>query len=550
MATTEVALHSVPGRVSARPTARSGALYCAGLTTLALAVHGYHPYVEDGGLYLAGIKRLLNPRLYPYWTGFVTTHLKFSLFAPMVAGAVHLSHLSLMMVMLVLYIGSMWLTLFSGWLLTCRCALTRNQCMGAVTLLALMLTIPVAGTSLMLMDPYVTARSLSTPCGMLMLVGALDALIAWSENNQVAWKAMALLAGSFAFAAVMHPLMAAYSLSFVLLLVCLWIPDKRARMAATLGLSLLGVAVAGCMEWLGPANTAAYSLVARTRNYWFLSQWQWYEVLGLVGPLAILAAIARANGMRRENPAARRLAAMAAIVGLASILAALLFARVDERSYEFARLQPLRTYQTIYLLMLLALGAFLSDRVLKKSLMRWGSLVVLAGSGMALVQKQTFPASGHIEWPGHAAQNPWEQAFDWIRTNTPKNSAFALDANYIRAADEDSQNFKAIAERSAVPDDAKDGGIASIAPALTEQWIQGRAAQLGLDSGVSMADVTRLRALSVTWIVVRRETTTAFSCSYENGAVKVCPLPQLGSLPGYGREPDSPAARPVAPRPR
>jgi hypothetical protein len=34
-----------------------------------------------------------------------------------------------------------------------------------------------------------------------------------------------------------------------------------------------------------------------------------------------------------------------------------------------------------------------------------------------------------------------------------------------------------------------------------------------------------LRALSVEWMVVRRATSTAFPCSYENSAVKVCRLP-------------------------
>ncbi len=522
MATTEAAFSSVAEKSFRQPTAPAGALLCSLLTPLAVAVHGYHPYVEDGGLYLAGIKRLLNPHLYPYWSGFVTTHLKFSLFAPTVAGAVRLSHLDLMTVMLLLYVGSTWLTLFAGWLLTSRCAFSVRQCVGAVTVLALTLTIPVAGTSLMLMDPYVTARSLSTPCGILMLVGAVDALVAWTERNQVAWKGIALCAASFGFAAILHPLMAAYSLGFVLLLACAWIPERRARIAALAGLCALAIATAACLERLGPANTVGYAEVARTRTYWFLSQWQWYELIGLAGPVAVLYFISRG---RPARPAARHVASAAILAAMTSVAVALLFARVDARSYEVARLQPLRMYQTVYLLMLLAVGAFLAERVLKRNILRWGLLIAVTGTAMALAQRSTFPSSGHMEWPGRTPQNAWELAFDWARTHTPENAVFALDANYIREADEDSQNFRALAERSMLPDDAKDGGVASIAPALTGEWLQGKTAQTGLDRGVALADAARLRALSVGWIVVKRATPTAFPCNYENSAVKVCPLP-------------------------
>src|SRR6185437_6259446 len=110
-----------------------------------------------------------------------------------------------------------------------------------------------------------------------------------------------------------------------------------------------------------------------------------------------------------------------------------------------------RIYQTVYLLMLLAVGAFLAERLLKRRLLRWSVLVAVTGTAMALAQRSTFPSSGHIEWPGRAPQNAWELAFDWARTHTPESAVFALDSNYIREVDEDSQNFRAIAERSMLP---------------------------------------------------------------------------------------------------
>ena len=42
---------------------------------------GYHPYAEDGGLYLAGVKYLLNPSLFPQMRQFVTAPLQYSALA-------------------------------------------------------------------------------------------------------------------------------------------------------------------------------------------------------------------------------------------------------------------------------------------------------------------------------------------------------------------------------------------------------------------------------------------------------------------------------------
>ena len=84
------------------------------LTVYVLMVHGYHPYAEDGGLYVAGIKKLLEPELYPQWTEFVTEHLRFSVFAPVMAGLVRGTHLPLEWVLLGVYLGSVWATLFAG----------------------------------------------------------------------------------------------------------------------------------------------------------------------------------------------------------------------------------------------------------------------------------------------------------------------------------------------------------------------------------------------------------------------------------------------------
>jgi len=523
LVTTEVALRPLQEQRRATTTIVEGVWLSCALTPLVILIHGYHPYAEDGGVYLAGAKRLLDPRLYPHLPGFVTTHLQFSLFAPAMAALVRATHLGLLPVLFGVYAASIWLTLFSGWMVAKQWVpRTRARC-GAVCVLAMSLTAPVAGTSLMLMDPYVTARSISTPLGLLALAAALkiaDAL----QYSRVEWKAIAACVGSLAIAAAAHPLMAAYSLSCVVVLVCVSIPQRTARMMATGTACCMAVLLAGCLQWLGPKEAGAYGEVARTRTYWFLSNWQWYELFGLVAPVAVLAILARLRS-GEENRAERQLAWMAVICGAVATAIVVLFVRADATNYLVAELQPLRVYQMIYAVMFLAIGAFLAERYLKASAVRWIALMTITGGCMLLVQHETFPDSAHIELPGKTPANAWEQAFTWVRTHTAKDALFALDANYITAPGEDAQNFRAIAERSSLPDFAKDGGIASIAPELTREWLDGEVVQRGLNNGVGPGDIAQLRARGVGWVIVLRTTPAMLPCVYANNTVKICRVP-------------------------
>src|SRR5208283_1480835 len=272
---------------------RAFALLLVGaLTLFAVAIDGYHPYAEDGGLYMAGVKRLLDPALYPHSTAFVIEPMRHSLFAPMVAGAVRLTHLSLPVVLLAFHLAGIWLTLFAAWMLASRCWWGRSARIGAVVLLACWLALPVAGTALLFMDPYATARSLSTPCMVLALLGALDMTESGSpfpsqkRNRQ---RGLLLCAASLAFAAAMHPLMAAYALGATLMLLAARSPNRTLRLYATVALAASALALAACLQAAAKPESAAYTRVALTRSYWFPAQWRWYELLGLAAPLAILS---------------------------------------------------------------------------------------------------------------------------------------------------------------------------------------------------------------------------------------------------------------------
>jgi hypothetical protein len=139
-------------------------------------------------------------------------------------------------------------------------------------------------------------------------------------------------------------------------------------------------------------------------------------------------------------------------------------------------------------------------------------------------QRLTYPESNHVEWPRLRPRNQWQEAFLWIRTNTPPDAVFALDNDYIESAGEDAQGFRAIAERSAVADWFKDGGIASNFPQAAIPWWQGSQATAQLNGASDEQRLARLRPLGVSWIVLPAQASTAFPCPFTNPRVRVCRL--------------------------
>jgi hypothetical protein len=240
---------------------------------------------------------------------------------------------------------------------------------------------------------------------------------------------------------------------------------------------------------------------------------------------------------RREGDAARvGLARMAVVAGMTAIVVALLFARVGMATHLVARMQPLRIFQMVYVVMTLVLGAELGRRVLQRSAMRWVMVFSALAAVMVVAERRTFPASRHLELPGALAeedaagqqnpkQNPYERAFAWIGGNTPRDAVFAVDSQYITKPGEDAQSFRAIAERSVLPDFSKDGGVVTNKPELAAEWLRGQVAQTGLSGEPDAKRLSLLRPLGVTWVVLEREAVTGFLCDYRNEAVKVCRLP-------------------------
>jgi hypothetical protein len=517
-------------------------LLLAALALLTLLIHGYHPLAEDGGLYVAGVQYTLDPSLFPYYTAFVREHLRFSIFAPVLAALVHLTHLPLAWVLFAAEIFSLWSLFYAARKLLQRCFTNDAPHLAGLALLAVWATLPVAGTSLLLIDPYLTARSFSTPLSLLAIAFALDA---WPPTLH---GRRSLLASALCLilAALFHPLMAAYALALVIFLRAARV---RHRPFAFTGLALLAVLLAAVVHAFAPPESPAIVAASYSRHYWFLSQWRWFELFGLAGPLLVLTLPLRSN---RKDPGdagkfvgTRATLCRACIgLGLTVTLVALLFARESEPTHLVARLQPLRAFLPIYAIMVLLLGSTLAQHLLhdrrraRSRSIRAATLalptlgLVALAAIMFLVQRETFPASPHIElpWRNNSSPhmnphiNPWTEAFLWARANTPRDALFALDARYINERGEDAQTFRATALRSALPDFSKDGGEAAIAPSLAVLWQQGATAQANLSTEPDSVRDAGLRPLGVTWMVLHSSAPTRHPCPYNNGVVKVCQL--------------------------
>lgn len=523
-----------------RWTSRRWGGILAVLTLATFFIHGYHPFAEDGGLYVAGVEFTLNRSLFPHLTQFVTEHLRFSVFAPVLAAIIRVTHLSLVTVLLLADAGSIAFTFIAARAILRRAVASERAQLAGLAMLSAMWTLPVAATSLMLFDPYVTARSFSTPLSLLAIAFAMDAWPTHSATESSgAWRSLAGCVLSLALAALFHPLMAGYALGLVLVLRLLREPRNLAGIGLLIALTLTLSAV---LQAIAPAEDPNVVWASLTRYYWFLSQWHWYELLGLFGPLLVFALFLRwPRWLRRPGALLCR---AAVVLGALAILVALLFAHESYRTHLVARLQPLRCLLMIYAVMVLLLGAALehlakwfagrarsadyAGSAAPRRIVAWlpSLLIVATAFIMFRVQRAEFQASAHLElpWRAQANPNPWVQAFRWSRANTPAAAFFALDAHYITLPGEDAQTFRAISLRSALPDFSKDGGEAAITPPLADAWAAGVRAQTNLSREDDSTRLARLQPFGVNWLVLLSSAKTALPCPYENGIVKVCRL--------------------------
>jgi hypothetical protein len=522
------------------------------LTLFAFLIMGYHPGLEDDAFYLAAIKRDLNPALFPHDSQFFTIQFQATIFDKLIALSTRLTHLPLAWITLLWQLAAIFFILHGTFRIARRCFAEPSAQWSAVTMIAALLTLPVSGTAINLADQYLHPRNLATAAILAAIVAVLDSQNNGSQNNHSQnhrhlWLAAILLAIAF----VIHAIMAAFGISFCLFLYLTLHTSASKRLSsgplASLFLFPLG--------WIFEPTSDAWRKAASTRGFYYLSNWQWYEWLGVFAPLALLY-IFRAwlvrhstgKGTTSVAPKAdqRSFGALAAegsellsfvssllyygafqtVIGLAIMLPPSL-----ERLRPF---EPMRYLHLFYLLFFLLVGALLGRYVLSSIDLRhpersrfsgeardlariatmpdhariraypyrWVLLFIPLSACMFYAQHQMYPATPHVEWPGAEPRNSWFEAFAWIRENTPVDAYFALDPHYMQLPGEDYHGFRALAERSVLADYDKDGGMAARVPRLAPRWLKEVTAQTGWRD-FEYEDFQRLKnEFGVNWIVL------------------------------------------------
>ncbi len=487
------------------------------ITLLSILVHGYHMGTDDAVIYAPGIEKVADPSLFPFGSEFFMHHAGLSLFPRLVASITWSTRLPIEWSMLLWFAFAQFLLLWAAYELAAHCFRSERARWAGVGLLAAVLSVPVAGTALIIADSYLTSRSLSTP----LVLMAVACFLGKRTRAACLWLVCAFL---------IHPQMAIYGTGFGLLLAF----ESRSRErvgfaeAAPVLPALLALPIF-VRDHLQPAQ-GAYREVLASRAYFLVTTWHWFEWVGVFAPLIILALCAKVS-LKPTLPAFPRLAKVLIALGLISTLAASLLASDSDFAY-LLRLQPMRSFHLIYVVFFLLLGGLLGEYLLRARAWRWILCFGALSAGMFALDIATYPASPHIERPDVRYQGQWLSSFLWIRDHTPKDAVFALDPEYLLKTGVDLHGFRAVAKRSMLADQEKDSGAASVFPELAERWKQESAAQSDWEH-VSEERLQNLRAqYGVTWVLLENSAPVGgLVCPYKNGQLRVCRIvdehPQL-----------------------
>lgn len=473
---------------------------------LGFLVMGYHPGIEDDGVYLAAIKADLRPTLYPHDSDFFRLQLQATVFDRWMANFVAIGHIPLAYAELLWQFASLVCILWAAHSIAQR--LFRDECAqwAGVALLSAMFTLPVAGTALYLIDQHLHPRAMATA----LILFAISSIL-----NQKTWRALALLLAAL----VVHPIMGAFGISFSCILilvmaerVTLWVRPDRASAAG-----------AAPLAWMFEPASPTWREALATRSYYFLSRWSWYELLGAFAPLFLFGAL-HVFARRRGASSLARFALAVLIYGIFQQAVALVMLG-PPALIRLTPLQPMRFLHLVYVFMVLIGGCLIGQFLLKAHPARWALFLLVMNAGMFAAQRSLFANSPHIEWPGRAPGNAWLQAFQWIRENTPETAYFALDPYYLDAPGEDAHSFRALAERSQLADSVKDTAVVTQVPELGPRWLQEKQAQSGWQH-FKATDFEHLKTtFGVGWVLVLNAQTDGLNCKWHNESLSVCQVP-------------------------
>jgi hypothetical protein len=465
------------------------------LTAAAILVSGYHYGVEDMAVYLPAIKKLIDPSLYPFDANFFLLYIRVTLFHQAVAALFRFTHLPLEWIAFLWHLASVYLFLFGCLRLSRRCFSEPVAQWAGVTLVAALLTLPVAGTALFIVDQHTHPRTLATAFLLFAMVDVLE----WRPFTLV-WI---LLAG------LCHPTMTLYGAFHVIVL-------GLARPIAQPAVFIPAI------PFEVPANPIWRQVMSR-RHFQYPFQWEWYEWLGAIAPIAFLAyfaIVARRQGLAILERVCIRIA-ISTSLGIAG--AVILIQGFSNETW--ARFEPMRILHLTYVVFVLISGGFLGIYLLRDRWMRWALLFVPLAVVMIYFQRVEFASSAHIEWPGSEPRNQWVQAFRWVSRNTPRDALFALDPKYMDRPGEDFYGFRGFAERSALADQSKDTSVVEVFPDLAWQWKLETSGTANW-SHFTGDDFARLKKkYGVTWVILEGPAIPPLDCPYANSRVRVCRIP-------------------------
>ncbi len=475
-------------------------------TFTGILVMGYHPGIEDDGVYLAAIKSRLDPMLYPRDADFFRLQLQASQFDTWMAWFSRMAHLPVGWAVLLVQFAAIFLVLWAGRFILRYLFEDPKAVWGGVALLSAMLTLPVAGTALYIADQHLHPRILATALAMLALTRIL---------KRQYWLALPLLLVGF----LMHPIMGAFGFSFAFFLWLAhsnWKPGWFQAGHASLALALP-------LSWLTDPPTTIWHKALESRQYMNLYHWEWYEWLGALAPILLFGILWRVARGRGDEKLSRFALAVFAFAVFQQLVAFVML--TPPQFIRLLPLQPMRYLQLVYIFLLLLGGALLGKYLLRSRIWLWCVYLLLINLGMFVGQQQLYPATAHFELPGFDSGNKWLQAFDWIRNNTPVNAYFALDPRYLKRDGEDYHSFRALAERSQMADDIKDTAVVVLAPSLGPRWERETDA-LANWQNFKLPDFERLkRDFGVDWVLVDLNQDPGLDCRWHNGTLAVCKIP-------------------------
>ena len=478
-----------------------------------MLVMGYHPGLEDDGVYLTAIKSDLNPALYPHDSEFFRVQLQATLFDKAVAGFVRVTPVPLPQTELFFQFVSLLLITLGCWSIARLLFEDPRVQWAGVALTASMMTLPVSGTALYLADQHLHPRNVAT--GLVLL--AVSRILARKR-----WQAVPFLLIAF----VLHPIMAALGISFCFFLtmamlepVHAWLRSLRDALAAVVPLG-----------WIFESPTPVWHRALATRSYYFLYRWTWYEWLGALGPLVLFWLLWRI-AIRQGNKLLAGFALAVFSYGVFQQTVAMIVLKSPALE-RITPMQPMRFLHLVYFFLTLAGGCLIGKYLLKDKVLRWVLFLVIINTGMFVAQRAQFTGSEHLELPGLRSTNPWLQSFAWIRQNTPVNAYFATDPHYMAAPGEDHHSFRALAERSQLADMEKDPSVVTQVPELGPAWEQQVDATAGWQR-FKLADFERLRTgLGVDWVLVSFPAPAGLDCKWHNQLLSVCRIPEGASPQG------------------